>query len=144
MLEWISTFGVDVKGIITAVLGAFFGAVIKWLLDREEKAQLRTAINAQRCETRSLGERLQATHGRLSEQETANDVKQKELERLSDLLKGKGVDIQKREDRLTKLSRVGLIERQCQATSPVVALIEHRCKEEAGRMSTRQGQGDHL
>ena len=103
MLEWISTFGVDVKGIITAVLGAFFGAVIKWLLDREEKAQLRTAINAQRCETRSLGERLQATHGRLSEQETANDVKQKELERLSDLLKGKGVDIQKREDRLTKL-----------------------------------------
>jgi hypothetical protein len=58
MLEWLHTFGIDVKGIITAIVGAAF----KWLLDRNEKAQLRADINSQKAETRSLGESLETTH----------------------------------------------------------------------------------
>ena len=103
MLEWLHTYGIDVKGIITAVVGALVGAVFKWMLDRKEKAQLRTDINTQKTVTESLGERLETTHVRLAEQEAANATKQRELDRLSDLLKGKGIDIQEREDRLTML-----------------------------------------
>ena len=103
MLEWLHTFGIDVKGIITAVVGAFVGAVFKWMLDRKEKAQLQADINTQKTVTETLGQRLETTHVRLAEQETANATKQRELDRLSELLKGKGIDIQEREDRLTKL-----------------------------------------
>lgn len=88
MLEWLHTFGIDVKGIITAVVGAIVGAAFKWLLDRREKARLRADINSQKAETRSLGESLETTHRRLAQQETENAEKQRELDRLSESLKG--------------------------------------------------------
>jgi len=98
MLNWL-----DGKGIVTAVVGAFVGAVFKWLLDRREKAQLRADIKAQEAETRRFRESLDATNTRLAAQEAQNAEKQRELDRLSDLLKGKGIDIEQREDRLTEL-----------------------------------------
>ena len=96
MLEWLHTFGIDVKEIIMAVVGAFVGAVFKWLLDRKQKAQLRADITAQ-------GERLKSTLVRLADQEAENAEKQRRLDTLSALLDGKGISIQEREDRLTKL-----------------------------------------
>jgi cellulose biosynthesis protein BcsQ len=96
LLEWLNSIGVDVRGIGAAAVGAIVGAVLKWLLDRREKAQLRRA-------TALVGEKLDTTLGRLADQETANAEKQRELDRLGALLRGKGEDITRREDRLTEL-----------------------------------------
>jgi chromosome partitioning protein len=103
MLDGLLSHSIDVKGIVAAIVGAIVGAVFKWLLDRREKARLRADIIAQEAETRRFHESLDATNVRLAAQETQNAEKQRELDRLCELLQGKGVDIEQREDRLTKL-----------------------------------------
>jgi cellulose biosynthesis protein BcsQ len=107
MLEWLNTVGIDIKGLITglitAIVGAIVGALVKWLLDRREMEALRRESADLRTTLGSLDCTLEKTHARLAEQESANAAKQRELDRLSELLESKGVDIREREDRLTKL-----------------------------------------
>ncbi len=103
MLEWLSGFGFDAKGIIGSIVAALFGAFLKWLFDRREKAALRASLVAQEERVQRLDTTLNATHARLADQERQNGEKQAELERLSALLQGRGIDIKEREDRLTNL-----------------------------------------
>lgn len=102
-LEFLSFVGLDLKSVVTAVISALIGGFLRWLFDRKEKANLRLQTTQLTDQVNTLTNTLTKTHARLENQENENKKKQRELERLEEILAGKGADIEAREDKLENL-----------------------------------------
>jgi cellulose biosynthesis protein BcsQ len=114
MLQWFQSLGFELKnvaiGLFVSVVGALFGGVIKWLLDRRMIKELKQEREDARSDRKIAMEgRENALRDReaallqLAEREAENRERQRRLDELQRLLDGRATNVASQQSKLDEL-----------------------------------------